>query len=98
MTSAHYTIDRQAREAIIKTIGNGNVILEKEIDRGHRNGPEIHKVSDTGIITVYNKRSGKMITKLIARPNQIKRYFEGEAPAELLKVAREHQMMGYNEM
>ena len=98
MTSAHYTIDRKAREAIIKTIGDGTVILEKEVDRGHRNGPEIHKISDTGIITVYNKRSGKMITKLIARPNQIKRYYEDNAPMELLRVAREHQRMGYNEM
>ena len=98
MTSAHYTNDRERREALIQMIGYGQIIKTVEVDRGHRNGPEIHKVSTTGIITIYNKRSGKMITKLIARPNQIRRYFEnGNAPAQLLNIARDHQRMGYNE-
>ncbi len=98
MTSQHYTNDRERREALIQMIGYGEIIKTVEIDRGHRNGPEIHKVSTTGIVTIYNKRSGVMITKLIARPNQIRRYFEGgNAPAELLNIARDHQRLGYNE-
>ncbi len=88
MTSKHYEMDRQAREAIIEKIGYGKVVAEFTIDRGHRNGPEIHKISDTGIITIYNKRSGKLITKLIARPGQIRRYYEvGKAPRNLIQKA-----------
>ena len=88
MTSKHYEIDRQAREAIIEKIGYGKVVAEFIIDRGHRNGPEIHKISDTGIIKIYNKRSGKLITKLIARPGQIRRYYEvGKAPKNLIQKA-----------
>lgn len=98
MTSLHYMKDRERREALIKMIGYGEIIKTAEIDKGHKNGPEIHKVSTTGIVTIYNKNSGKMITKLIARPNQIKRYWtDGEAPAELLNIARDHQRMHYNE-
>lgn len=98
MTSLHYTDERTARENLIKKIGYGNIIKEVELDRGHKNGPEIHKISDTGIVTIYNKRSGKLITKLIARPGQIKRYFNKNEniPAELLSLARYHEKMEYN--
>ena len=98
MTSTHYTLDRQTREELIKKIGYGLTVKTVTVDRGHKNGPEVHKISDTGIITIYNERSGKLITKLIARPNQIKRYYTEaeEVPIELLKVAREHQLNGYN--
>ena len=97
--TAHYTNDRQTREALIQSIGYGTIIKIAEVDRGHRNGPEVHKISSTGIITIFNKRSGRLITKLIARPNQIRRYWtDGEsAPVELLNIARDHQKMHYNE-
>ena len=97
MTSLHYTTDRQERENLIKQIGYGNTIKSVVVDKGHKNGPEIHKISDTGIITIYNQRTKKLITKLIARPNQIARYFtEGNAPKELREIAREHQKKNYN--
>ena len=97
MTSRHYEIDRITREELIKMIGYGKIVKSVEIDRGHKNGPEIHEISSTGIVTIYNARTHKMITKLIARPGQIARYYENEkAPAELIKLAREHQMLNYN--
>lgn len=99
MNSIHYTAERETREALIKKIGYGVIIKEVEMDRGHKNGLEIHTISDTGIITVYNKRTHKMITKLIARPGQLRRYFtDEELPAELLALAILHQRMGFNEM
>lgn len=99
MNSTHYTTDRQRREAVIRQIGYGVVIKRVEVDRGHRNGLEIHTISDTGIITIYNKRSGKMITKLIARPGQLRRYFEDdELPEELLALAIFHTRIGLNNM
>lgn len=98
MDSRHYTNDRAAREAKIREIGLGTIIKTVEIDKGHRNGPEIHKVTSTGIILIYNKRSGKMITKLIARVPQIKRYYTNldEIPKRTLDLAREHQKKGWN--
>jgi len=98
MTSRHYINDRAARENLIATIGEGQIIKTVVVDRGHVNGPEIHQISNTGIVTILNQRTHKLVTKLIARPGQIKRYYNaGEAiPRELLKLAREHQQMAYN--
>lgn len=99
MVSNHYTDTRKQRENIINNIGIGNIIASFIIDRHHPNGPEIHKITSTGIIIIYNLYTGKMVTKLIARPNQIKRYYEeGKAPQYLLELAAEHQAKGYNKM
>ena len=98
MTSNHWVRDRKERAKLIKRIGLGNTIKEVEVDRHHKNGPEIHRISDTGIITIFNKRTKKMITQLIARPGQIKRYFTNNEniPAGLLDIARQHQRLNYN--
>jgi hypothetical protein len=98
MNSKHYTEDRQKREALIQKIGLGEIIKTVEIDRGHKNGPEIHTISSTGIITIYNKYSKKLVTKLIARPGQIRRYYttNEEAPEYLIKITREYQKMRFN--
>ena len=98
MTSKHYMNDRRDRENRIRLIGEGNTIKVAVVDKGHRNGPEIHMLSDTGIITILNHQTGKRITKLIARPGQIRRYYESEnrIPAGLLDLAYEHQRLALN--
>ena len=100
MNSRHYTKDRQNREAIITQIGEGTVIKEVVVDRGHRNGPEVHKITDTVLILVYNQRSGKLVTKLIARPAQILRYYKENEPkpTKVVELARVHTKLKYNEM
>lgn len=100
MNSRHYTKDRQSREAIITQIGEGTVIKEVVVDRGHRNGPEVHKITSTALILVYNQRSGKLVTKLIARPAQILRYYKEDEPkpTRVVELARVHARMKYNEM
>lgn len=90
MTSNHYTEERKYREENIKKIGEGKVIDSFIIDKGHRNGPEIHEITDTAIINIYNKRTKKLITRLIARPGQIKRYYNGNAPKEVVNKAFEN--------
>ena len=98
MTSKHYTEDRQAREHLIRKIGYGRKVAEFIVDRGHPNGAERHEISDTAIITIYNVRTNKLITKLIARPNQIRRYYEAEgriAPNDILQLAYEHAKKNY---
>ena len=100
MLSTHYINDRQAREHLIRTkIGYGRTVDTFIVDRGHRDGAERHEISTTGIITIYNVRTNKLITKLVARPNQIKRYYEAEgrvAPQDILNLAYEHTKKNYN--
>lgn len=96
-TSRHWEKDREEREAIIQAIGIGNIVKIVTIDRGHEKGPEVHKITDTGIILIYNAWTGKMITKLIARPGQIKRYYQdGLTPIELISIAKKHERQGLN--
>ena len=90
MTSNHYTEERKYREENIKKIGEGRVIDSFIVDKGHKNGPEIHEITDTAIINIYNKRTKKLITRLIARPGQIKRYYNGNAPKEVVNKAFEN--------
>ena len=99
MVSTHYIYDRQDREMLIQTIGYGYTVKMVIVDRGHRNGPEIHSISSTGIITIQTQRTHKIVTRLIARPAQITRYYneDEQIPAGLLELAREHTRMGYNE-
>ena len=97
MTSKHYTADRIIREQHIKEIGYGTPVASFIVDRGHKNGPEIHEITSTGIINIYNERTKKLVTKLIARPGQIKRYFEnGNAPQYLINKAKYNVALGYN--
>lgn len=99
MYSTHYLNDRQAREHLIKKIGYGKPVARFRVDRGHPNGAEIHEISDTGIITVYNERTGKLVTKLIARPQQIRRYYQERgliAPQDIVELAYQHSIKNYN--
>ena len=101
MTSNHYDKQRYKRQRLINKYinGDGNVIDNFIIDKGHKNGIEIHSITDTGLIIIHNQNTGKLVTKLIARPKQIKRYYEGlekQPPQWLLKLAEWHQNFGYN--
>ena len=99
MDSKHWRKDRQTRSRIIAQIGLGQIVKEVVVDRGHRNGPEAHKITTTGLVIIYNQRTGIMVTVLIARPNQIKRYYaENEAPQKIINLAFEHMRAGYNKI
>lgn len=99
MDSKHWRKDRQVRSKIIAQIGLGQVVKEVVVDRGHRDGPEVHKITTTGLVVICNQRTGIMVTVLIARPNQIKRYYaENEAPQEIINLAFEHMRAGYNKI
>ena len=99
MDSKHWRKDRQTRSRIIAQIGLGQVVKEVVVDCGHKNGPEVHKITTTGLVVIYNQRTGIMVTVLIARPNQIKRYYaENEAPQKIINLAFEHMRAGYNKI
>ena len=102
----HYKRKRYKREKLIKKYlgGDGNVVDSFVVDKGHKNGLEKHCITDNGIIIIYNVSSGKLISKLVARPQQVKRYYEhtGKDPPleyeSILELAREHQILGYNKI
>ena len=93
----HYQNDRAKREEVIRQIGEGQDYAEFVVDRGHRNGAELHVITTTGIIKIYNVITKRLVTKLIARPNQIKRYFsDGNYPMDIIRLAKEHQRQQLN--
>ena len=100
MNTMHYNNDKEVRRNTIeKYIEWGTDIFSAELDRGHKNGSEIHVVTDTAIIKIYNARTRKHVTDLIARPNQIKRVYNAKgqyAPRWLLEIAYENQNRGFN--
>ena len=97
----HYKTARRRRHDFISSnIGAGNIIDEFVVDRGHRNGEEIHSVTDTGLIIVKNKMTNKIITELVARPEQLRRLYHSEGrepPKSLLRLAYQHNASKYNE-
>lgn len=74
------------------------------VDKGHKDGMEIHIVTTNGIIYILNNVKFFMgmpsfITVLIARPNQVKRLYTecGIIPnSSIIEKCREHQERGYN--
>lgn len=95
--SIHYSDERSGREAIIALIGEGKRIGFFTWNRGHKNGKEAHIVTDNAIILIFNLNSKKLVTKLIARPGQLERYYgKGKVPTNLMAKAIEHQKLGYN--
>lgn len=105
MVSRHYLNQRSKREKFIEEhLGKGHIIDGFIVDRNHPHGAEVHSLLDNGIIIVHNLTSGKLVTKLLARPNQIMRYYEHsqrKPPKEyekILELARQHQILGYNEI
>lgn len=104
MVTKHYNSQRYNREKFIEERlgGDGYIVDGFVVDKNHPNGLEVHSITDNGIIIVHNLLSGNLVTKLIARPQQIKRYYEStgrEPPKEyrrILDLARWHQSLGYN--
>ena len=53
---------------------SAKVVKIAVVNKGHKNGNEIHLVYNNGVVKVYNERTRKFITVLIARAPQIERY------------------------
>ena len=73
--SEHYKNQRSVRNEVIEMIGHGSICGVFSVDRGHHNGKEYHIITSTGIIFIENEESKKLVTALIARPKQIRRYY-----------------------
>ena len=65
------------------------------VNKGHENGNEIHVVFNNGVIKVYNARTHKFITVLIARVPQVERY-KVKVTRTMRKKINLHIEQGYN--
>ena len=74
---------------------SAKVIKIAVVNKGHENGNEIHIVYNNGIVKVYNERTRKFITVLIAREPQIVRY-KIKVTRTMRNKIKSHIAKGYN--
>ena len=65
------------------------------VNKGHQNGNEIHIIYNNGIIKIYNERTRKFVTVLIARVPQIERY-QIKVTKTMRNKINSHIANGYN--
>lgn len=65
------------------------------VNKGHKNGEEIHIIYNNGIIKIYNANTRKFITVLIARVPQIERY-KVKVTKTMRNKIESHVAKGYN--
>lgn len=65
------------------------------VNKGHKNGNEVHLVYNNGIVKIYNANSRKFITVLIARVPQIERY-KIKVTKTMKNKIKSHITKGYN--
>ena len=84
----------QIAERLI-TEESAKVLKIAVVNKGHKNGNEIHVVYNNGVVKVYNEHTRKFITVLIARVPQIERY-KVKITKTMRKKIELHIKQGYN--
>ena len=93
---------RDKRLEKARSFGYQTILCAFVVDRGHSQGPEIHFISDRGVIYIFNLYTHKFVTLLIARPNQVLRYFEwthkkpNKKILNVVNLCYEHEMAHLN--
>lgn len=95
----HY-YDNQRRNQCLKSNAHPIENFIALIDKGHKNGPEVHALYNDGSIRIYNYYSHKFITVLMARPGQALRIMNKsvykECPENIVKMCMKNQWDGKN--
>ena len=76
---------------------SAKVVKIAVVNKGHKNGNEIHLVYNNGVVKIYNANSRKFITVLIARVPQIERY-KVKITKTMRKKINFHIKNGYNQI
>ena len=76
---------------------SAKVIKIAVVNKGHKNGNEIHLVYNNGIVKIYNANTRKFITVLIARVPQIERY-KMKVTKTMRNKIKSHIAKGYNQI
>ena len=74
---------------------SAKVVKIAVVNKGHKNGNEVHLVYNNGVVKIYNERTHKFITVLIARVPQIERY-NVKVTKAMRKKINTHIKQGYN--
>lgn len=74
---------------------SAKVIKIAIVNKGHKNGNEIHVIYNNGIVKIYNENTHKFITVLIAREPQIARY-NVKITKTMHNKIKNHISKGYN--
>ena len=74
---------------------SAKVVKIAVVNKGHKNGNEIHLVYNNGIVKIYNANSRRFITVLIARVPQVERY-KVKITKTMRKKIESHVKQGYN--
>ena len=67
------------------------------VNKGHKNGNEIHIVYNNGVVKIYNENTRKFITVLIARVPQVERY-KIKVTRTMRNKIKSHIKRGYNQI
>lgn len=100
--SRHIRQDRRERMNCINNLNiseNSKILHCFEINTGHRNGAEVHIVRNNGIVEVFNTITKTHIASIIARPQQIQRYYNFlkiQVPEHTLKLCQLHKQLKLN--
>ena len=65
------------------------------VNKGHKNGNEIHIVYNNRVVKIYNENTRKFITVLIARVPQVERY-KIKVTRTMRNKIKSHIKQGYN--
>ena len=76
---------------------SAKVVKIAVVNKGHKNGNEIHLVYNNGVVKVYNENTRKFITVLIARVPQIERY-KIKVTKTMRNKIKSHIKQGYNQI
>ena len=74
---------------------SAKVIKIAVVDKGHKNGNEAHVIYNNGVVKIYNERTGRFITVLIARLPQVERY-KVKITKTMRNKMKSHIAKGYN--
>ena len=74
---------------------SAKVVKIAVVNKGHKNGNEIHLVYNNGVVKIYNQNTRKFITVLIARVPQIERY-KVKITKTMRNKIKSHIKQGYN--
>jgi len=106
LKSLRYTKHMEASNRIkLARFISGEIVETFFVDKGHKDGAELHCVSENGVIWVLNERKWLsdrpcLVTVLFGRPNQVERLFDAcglKCDDVIIERCKENLRSGLNE-
>ena len=96
--NTQHVVTRSKRAQIAQRLINeecAKVCKIAVVNKGHKDGNEVHVIYNNGVIKIYNANTCRFITVLIAREPQIERY-NIKITATMRNKIKKHISQGYN--